>query len=527
MIRQILREKAALLGDKPFLCFRDESISFREMDERSNRAANLLREIGVRRGDKVCLMIGNRPEFVELWFGLAKLGAIMVPMEISLGRKSASYIASHSDATVFAVEDSAYLAIEEWLRKLPKIRKKIWIGSIGGGPHGFLNFRETVGAFPRTAGRLPPTDPSDVMSIVYTPGTTGLPKGAMISHRNYSHAGSLWAEHVVRADARDVFYTTQHLSLVQTQTLSVVGALVSGCRLVLGDGFIARTFFDAIRRHGATVFPYTSSMIESLMKLEPRPDDAANPARLAFGGAADRSMAREFGDRFGIEMVEGFQLAECGGMCLANFGEGAKEGAIGRPLPSYEVKVFDEFQEELPTGLSGEIVLRPTTPESAFLGYYREPDRTAENMANGWFHTGDRGYVDTEGYFFFIDRKGDCIRRGREVFPCVEVERIVNGHPNVLESAATGILSELDDEDVRVFLVLHPGMDVTPEEFVAWCSGRMPSHLVPRYVEIVRELPKTAIGGIRKHELRKRPVRGDGRQDRRRAVTPANSPFEQ
>jgi crotonobetaine/carnitine-CoA ligase len=507
MIREILRDRAVSLRGEPFLRFRDESISFGEMEERSNRAANLLREIGVRRGDKVCLMIGNRLEFVELWFGLAKLGAIMVPMETSMSQNYASYIASHSDATVFAVEDSAYIAIEEQLRKLPKIRKKIWIGAVGGAPPGFLNFREALGAFPRAAGRLPPTDPSGVMSIVYTPGTTGLPKGVMISQRNYCHTGRAWAEYVLRVGARDVFYTTQPLSQVQTQTLAVVGALVSGCRLVLGDRFLARTFFDAIRRHGATVFSYTSSMIESLMKLEPHPDDATNPARLAFGGEVDRTMAREFGVRFGIEMVEGFQLTECGGMCLANFGEGAKEGAIGKPLPAYEVKVFDEFDEELPTGLSGEIVLRPTTPEAAFLGYYREHDRTAENMTNGWFHTGDRGYVDTEGYFFFIDRKEDCIRRGGEVFPCVEVERIVNGHPKVLESAATGVLSELDDEDVRVFLVLQSGMDVSPEEIVAWCSGRMPSHLVPRYVEIVPELPKTTNGGIRKHELRKHPVR--------------------
>lgn len=508
MIREILREKAALIGGGPFLCFRDESISFREMDERSNRAANLLRELGVRQGDKVCMMIGNRPEFVELWFGLAKLGAIMVPMESSLNRNSVSYIATHSDATIFAVEDSAYLAIEEQLGELPTIRKKIWIGNgCGASPSGYLNYREAIGAFPRTEDKLTPMDPSDVMSIVYTPGTTGTPKGAMISQRNYCHAGRVWTEHVVRASERDVFYTTQPLSQVQTQTHLVVGALVSGCQLVLGDGFLARTFFDAIRRLGVTVFSFTSSMIESLMKLEPRPDDAANPARLAFGGAVDRTMAREFGTRFGIEMVGGFQLTECGGMCLANFGEGAKEGSIGKPLPAYEVKVFDEFDEELPTGLSGEIVLRPTTPESAFLGYYREHDRTAENMMNGWFHTGDRGYVDTEGYFFFVDRKMDCIRRGGEVFPCVELERIVNGHPKVLESAATGVLSELDDEDVRVFLVLQPGMDASPEEIVAWCSGRMSSHLVPRFVEIVPEFPKTAIGGIRKHELRKYPVR--------------------
>jgi len=142
MIGSILRDRAASLGDRPFLRFRDEFISFGEMDERSNRAANLLREIGVRRGDKVCLMIGNRPEFMDIWFGLAKLGAVMVPLDASLSRNSASYVASHSDATVFAIEDSAYPAFEERLGRLPKIRKKIWVGAVGGSPPGFLNFLE-------------------------------------------------------------------------------------------------------------------------------------------------------------------------------------------------------------------------------------------------------------------------------------------------------------------------------------------------------------------------------------------------
>ena len=347
----------------------------------------------------------------------------------------------------------------------------------------------------------------------------------MISAPNYLHAGRVWAGHVLHAEERDVFYTIQPLSLVQTQTLSVVGALVSGCRLALADRFLARTFFDTIRRHGATVFPYTGSMIESLMALEPRPDDATNPARLAFGGAVDRSTAREFGVRFGIEMVEGFQLAECGGMCLANCGDRAKEGSIGKPLPTYEVKVFDEFDEELPTGLSGEIVLRPTTPESAFLGYYREHDRTAENMTNGWFHTGDRGYVDTEGHFFFIDRKADCIRRGGEVFPCVEVERIVNAHPKVLESAATGIRSELDDEDVRVFLVLRPGMDVTRRKSSHGVRYGCPPTSCPGMSKSFRSFPRRPSAGSASTNSASTPCARSGRRDRRRAAHSSKLPL--
>lgn len=510
MIPDILRDRASANGDRPFLRFRDQSISIAQMEERSNRAANLLREIGVRRGDKVCLMISNRPEFIELWFGLAKLGAIMIPMETSLRRDAVTYIASHSDATVLVVEDSAFLAVEDQVLKLPRIRKSVWIGDVGGTPPGFLNYGGVVGAFAGTSSGLPETNPSDVMSIVYTPGTTGPPKGAMISQRNYCHSGRVWAEHVVQASARDVFFTTLPLSRIHTQTLSVVGSLISGCPMVLGEGFEAPSFWEETRRHGVTVFNYTGSMIDSLMDLPERPDDAANPARLAFGGAISGKMRHHFEKRFDVKIAEGFHLTECGGMGLANLGNNAKEGSIGKPLPLYEGKVADEFGKELPTGLSGEIILRSKNPEAIFLGYYGEHDRTAENMRNDWFHTGDLGYVDTEGDFFFLDRKADCIRRGGEVFSSIEIERIISSHPKVLESAATAVLSELEDEDVRVFIVPRPGVLLLPEEIIEWCSARMASHLVPRYIEMVPELPKTTTGGIRKHELRQRPL-GDER----------------
>lgn len=507
MIPGILRDAAGSNGDSLFLRCWDQSISFGQMDERSDRAANLFREIGIRRGDKVCMVVSSRPEFMELWFGLAKLGAVMVPMEASAREDTVSYIASHSDAAVLVVEETARIANGGRPGNFPEVRKKIWIGAAGGSPPGFLNYREVIGAFPRKSAGLPGIDPSEVMSIVYTPGTTGLPKGVMLSQGNYCNSGKIWAEEVIRANARDVLFTVQPLSLVLTQTLTVMASLMSGCPMVLEDGFDAPTFFNSVRRHGATVFHCTDSMIRSLMKLDRMPDDARNTARLAFGRALPGAMRRDFAKRFGVEVVEGFHLTECGGMCIADFGETAKEGPIGRPLRHYEVKVVDEFDEELPTGLSGEILLRPKVPEAIFLGYYRDPERTGESMSKGWFHTGDRGYVDTDGDLFFLDRKADGIRRGGEIFSCNEIERVINNHPKVLESAASGVLSGMDDEDVRVFIVPRPGEFLPSEEILRWCKERMAAGLVPRYIELVSELPKTESGGIRKHELRKRPLR--------------------
>jgi crotonobetaine/carnitine-CoA ligase len=507
VIPHLLRDRAISNGDRPFLHFREEKTSFAQMEERSNRAANFLKEIGVRRGDKVCLMISNRPEFLELWFGLSKLGAIMIPMDPSLNEDAVAHIANHSDAKVIIVDGSVSVAVAHQVLKLTRIRKCVWIGDVSETPAGLIDYRGAIGAFPGTSCGFPETNPSDVMSIVYTPGTTGPPKGAMISQSNYCLSGVDWAEHVVRASDRDVFFTALPLSRIQTQTLSVMGSLISGCPLVLGEEFEARSFWGVIRRYAATVFDYTDGMIADLMALPEQPDDAANPARLGFGGSVPWKLRRRFENRFNVKIAEGFHLVECGGMCLANFGCNSKDGSIGKPLPPYEGKVVDEFGKELPTGLSGEIIVRSKIPGAVFMGYYREHDRTAENLRNDWFHTGDLGYVDTDGDFFFLDRKADCIRYGGEVFSSIDLERTIGSHPKVLELAATSVRSDLEDEDVRVFIVLRPGVSLVSNEIVEWCSGRMPSHLVPRYVELVSELPKTATGTIRKHELRQRKLR--------------------
>lgn len=505
MIADLLRRAADARGDSVFLRFGDRSDTFGDVDARSNAAANLLREIGVRRGDKVCVAVSNRPEFLELWFGLAKLGAVMVPADPALREDEFAYVASHSDARVLVAEESAARLLEGPAGSLPGIRTKVWVGGLRA-PAGFLAYGQAVVAFPRTMPRPAEPDPSAVMSIVYTPGTTGLPKGALLSHLNYRVTAEAWLERVVRAGADDVYYTALPLSRVRTQTATVLGSLISGRPMVLARAFDPAGFPGDLRRSGATVFEYGDSMIESALRVPPRPDDRRHRVRLAFGPPPGPCAGREFEERFGIAVVEGYHLTECAGFCLATSGGGAKDGSIGKPFPCFDARVVDDFDEPMPAGLSGEIVVRPGVAGALFPGYYRERDRTAEHMRNGWFHTGDRGYADADGDFFFLDRVVDSIRRGGEVYSSLEIERAVNAHPAVLESAATGVVSELEDEDVRVFVVPRPGAAFSAEELVRWCAARLGPAVVPRYVEVVSALPKTADGAIRKGELRRRPV---------------------
>jgi crotonobetaine/carnitine-CoA ligase len=505
VVPDFLRARVESSPDNPFLYFNDRVISFGDMDRRSDRAAGFLESLGVRKGDKVCLMLSNRPEFLDLWFGLAKLCAVMVPLNTSLKGDGFAYIVNHSDASIFVLEGAFVPVFEKAAQELKKIRTKVFVGDKEGMPGGFVGYDDAVAAFPAGRTQRVVIQPSDVMSIMYTSGTTGLPKGAMISHFNYPNTGKIWEEIVVRANSDDVFFTTLPLFHANAQMFTTMGSVSSGRPMVLREKFSASRFFDEIRQYGATVFNYIGAMLTILMKQPPRPDDADNPARITFGGAAPKEIWREFEKRFGVTIMEGFGLTESGGVCLANPYDRIKVGSIGKPLPFCDVKVVDDYDVELPAGISGEIVVRTKVPDAIFLEYYKDSQRTRESMRGGWFHSGDRGYVDEEGYFYFLDRMKDCIRRRGENISSFEIEKAINAHPKVLESAAIGVPSELGEEDVKVFVVPREGSVLGPDEIVEWCADRIAYFMVPRYIEFLEAFPKTATERTQKYELRKRP----------------------
>ncbi len=505
IIPDFLRARVDASADNPFLYFNDQVVTFGEIDVRSTRAAGFLESLGVRKRDKVCLMLSNRPAFLELWFGLAKLGAVMVPLNTSLIGEGFAYIVNHSDASVFVLESAFAPVFKRAERELKGIRAKVFVGDKERMPEGFVSYDEAVSAFPPERTRRAVLQPSDLMSIIYTSGTTGLPKGAMISHFNYPNAGKIWADIVVRANSEDIFFTTLPLFHANAQMFTTMGSLSSGRPFVLRERFSASKFFPEIRQYGATVFNYIGAMLTILMKQPPQPDDADNPARLTFGGAAPKEIWRDFEKRFGVTIMEGFGLTETGGLCLANPYERVKVGSIGKSLPFCDVKIVDGSDVEIPSGRSGEIVVRSKVPNGIFLGYYKDPQRTEESMRNGWFHTGDRGYADEEGYFYFLDRMKDCIRRRGENISSFEIEKTINSHPKVLESAAIGVPSELGEEDVKVFVVPREGDPIGPDEIITWCNDRMAHFMVPRYIEFIAGFPKTATERTQKYELRKLP----------------------
>ena len=427
-------------------------------------------------------------------------------VEGDTGERGQGIIINHCDARLIVVDEALYDSYSFVEDSLENIEHKVWRSEAAPPPGGFHPLTDLIES---AEDRPPPTADvrdEDPLGIIYTSGTTGPPKGAMISNFNYLNTGRVWADRLVEVREDDLFFTTLPLFHANAQMFTTMGALSSGRPYILRERFSASRFFDEIRQYDATIFNYIGGMLTMLMKQPARADDADNPARATFGGAASREIWQDFEKRFGVTIVEGFGLTESGGVCLCNPPGKIKVGSIGRPVPYADAAVWDENLQEVPPGQTGEIVVKPKVPSAMFMGYYKQPDKTDEAWAGGWFHTGDRGYTDEDGYFYFVDRVKDCIRRRGENISSFDVEKVVNSHPKVLESAAVGVPAELGEDEVKIYVVLRPGQEIDPAELLEFCEERMAYFMIPRYVEIVEEFPKTATERIQKFELRKQGV---------------------
>ena len=505
-IRKLIEKRAETVGEKPFLYFRDQIIDFTTLNRNVNKAANVLTELGVKKGDHVCLFLPNCLEFIYLWFGLAKIGGVMVPLNIHLRGDGLKYIINHCDAKWIILNEGLYDVYAFVEKDLPNIEQRIWHGEHMRVPDNFVALEALMEAVGEEAPRSETVKDSDPLGIIYTSGTTGPPKGAMISHFNYINTGQVWAEDIIEYRENDIFFTTLPLFHANAQMFTTMGSLCSGCPFVLRERFSASRFFDEIRQYGATIFNYIGGMLTILMKQPEREDDPDNPARATFGGAAPREIWRDIEKRFNITIIEGYGLTESGGVCLCNPPDNIKVGSIGKPTRFVDVKVWDDNNREIPIGQFGEIMVKEKIPNSMFLGYYKQPDKTVEAWDGGWFHTGDRGYQDENGYFYFVDRIKDCIRRHGENISSFQIEKIVNSHPKVLESAAVAVPAELGEDDVKIYVVLRPDEELDPIDLIEFCEERMAYFMVPRYVEFLKEFPKTPTERTQKFELRKRGI---------------------
>jgi len=352
---------------------------------------------------------------------------------------------------------------------------------------------------------MSPTEDIEPLIITFTSGTTGLPKLVRNSHRAYITAAQDLASYA-ELSSSDRIYTALPLYHANPQVFCVLTALVADASAVVAPRFSASRFWDDVRRYQATVFTYVGAVLPILLTQPEHPSDKDVPAKKCFGGGAPKDVYEKVSQRFGVEVIELYGMSETGTWNTMNRPGRGRAGTVGTLREGFEVKIFDEKDNELPPGKSGEIVIRPMKPYIMFDGYYKSAEETIKCSSNWWFHTGDLGKVDDDGYYYFLGRKKESIRRGGENIPPYDIEREINKNPAVLESAAFGIADPVMGEEIKVAIVLRPGHQVPPEEIIAWCEPRLPKFMVPRYIEFMEKLPKSASEKIQKLTLKKEGI---------------------
>ena len=505
-IRHFIEIRAHRNRNRPFLYFEDQVVSYGEFDERVNQVANGLLSIGVQKGDRVSLMLPNVPEFLFAWFGLAKIGAVMVPVNTGFRVDEAGYVVNHSDS-VGIIVDSGFLPIARRIRSTGGCLE--WISCIDpvpGDPGDVVPFYRFFNIMPIT---LEPIDvgADDLIQIIYTSGTTGFPKGVMHVHQDMTLTGEAFTLCAgLTSDDRIMVILPLHHA--NAQYYSVMGALAAEASVVLIKKFSAGAFWEQAVRYGATEFNFVGAVGRILCRRPSEEFRSGHCIKTAYGALVTPDVYDHFTRRFRIpNVIDGYGLTEVPRVSQNPIDGKIKPGSMGLParhpdasIGFTEVRIVDDEGKETGPGQKGELIVRSPV---MMKGYYKDEKKTREAIRNGWFHTGDYVCRDEDGYLFFVDRKKDIIRRKGENISAREIEAVIESSGKAAEVAVIPVPSELGEDEVLACIVMKEGETITPEAVVDLCADRLADFKVPRYIRFRDELPKTSTERIAKHELRK------------------------
>ena len=503
-IGQVLDNITGGNPDKTFCEIGGAAYSYRDVRDAVLRTAAMFRGMGVEHGDRVCLFMPNCIEYLYCWFGLSALGAISVPINTAYRRDETAYILNNAEAVALVTDPSLADVAGAAADLAPSIRHRILRGDEPVGD-GWTAFRD---AFEHAAplDKRPQVSPDDVSMLVYTSGTTGNPKGVMVTHSMYAAAGQGF-KHWTQATSDDRFFTCLPFYHANIQYYSTMGALASGATLVIVDRFSASRFWAQVRDARATVVNFIGMMMPVLAKNPEQPDDADNTVRLFYGSPSfSPEFLSEFQDRFATDIIVGFGMTETCYGTIEAIREDRRSGSSGHarqhPDPRFEntICIADaETGVHVGPNTVGEITIKNP---AVMPGYWRNDEQNRETLRDGWLYTGDLGWLDDDGFLYFVDRKKDIIRRRGENISSQEVENVIKANPNVLDCAVLAVPSELGEDEVKAYVTPRPGASVDPEQVVYWCAEHLAYFKVPRYWEVRDELPRTPSLRVRKDVLR-------------------------
>jgi carnitine-CoA ligase len=494
-IRQLLEYRARQTPDDVFAIFQDREIDFRTLERHVYQLANGLSKIGVGPGQRVAVMLNNHPDHVVTFFALSALGAVWVPVNVNLRGASLEWILAKSSPRVIIAEQEYWVLLESLSPNLTLETVVLRGGGRLPSDVPALDYN-TLAEEDCIAPNITP-EIQDPRAIMFTSGTTGMPKGALMTERMLRACaiGAGIAADVQRGDVFLLWEPIYHSAGAEMCVLALQEPII----LAIVPRFSASRFWEQVRRYRVTKLHYLGGVLDILLKQPPKPDDRTHTIRLAFGAGCTERIWGPFEQRFGIKIHEVYGLTEGSGFTTYN--ASGKIGSIGKPYSYLDVLIVDDSGSPVPVGRVGEIIMRGKEPGVITEGYLENPEATAAAIRHGWLFTGDLGRCDEDGDFYYVGRKKDSLRHRGENISAWEVERILNSHPFIEESALIGVPAEVGEEDLKVFIKCVPGAMLDPHELIRWCEPRMPYYQIPRYIAWVKAFEKTPTQRILKHKL--------------------------
>jgi acyl-CoA synthetase (AMP-forming)/AMP-acid ligase II len=510
-IPDALASRVSEAPERTFLHHGDERLTYRELDREANAVANALRAEGVQRGDHVCLSLYNSPAYLATLFALAKLGAVAAPIDTRFTGDTLAYVLSSADADVLFVDARTVGAYEAVRDRIPGVTSEFFVGDgDDGGYSTFADLRAGASEEPPAAE----VSETDTASVTYVQRhASERPRGVLLPHYSYVNTGWEAGRKLFAFGPEDRVFTTLPLYSIFTLQLGVMGTLLADAEFVLDGTFDPDRFWDRVEAHDATAFLYLSRMLPVLYNQERGPAGGAESVERAighgFGFDTDEALIRNFEERFDITVLEGYGVTEVATIGTYNHPGDRRPGSVGKPVSYVDVRVVDDQDHPVGTGETGEIVVRSTRPNTMMQGYYDDPEQTVETWRNQWIHTGDMGYLDADGYLYFVAKRENSIYRGTVAgrISSLEIESVIDAHPAVAESAVVGVTNEAGHEEVKATLVPADGATLDPVEVCRHCERQLPYLKVPRFIEIRGELPRSPAGKVHKETLREAGVR--------------------
>jgi carnitine-CoA ligase len=480
-LASVLDARVAVAPDRPFIVFGDHVFTYEETARAARDVTGVFEVQGIQPGDRIAVMSRNEPSTLFVFLAAARLGAVLVPLNPEFGVAEAKYVLEHS-------QPRSVLCSHEARHVIDQAYAPEWLLETDG---------RFDGPFAGERGHDPIGSASDTCVFIYTSGTTGFPKGVMHSQRNVVLAGEGFVERM-HLQPDDRLLCVLPMFHVNALFYSFAGALAAGATLILEPKFSASNFWRRVHETGATECNTLAAVTSILMRRDPSEYVPGHSLRKIYGAPFTPETYDVFRERLGVPtLIEGYGMSEVPGVLNNPFEGPHRVGSMGKPskhpdhsMPFAEVRIVDEE-------------LQVRTP-IVMQGYYRDPDATTAAFVDGWFLTGDLARRDDDGYFWFIARKKDIIRKRGENISGSELDRVIGEHPSVIEAAAIPVPSELGEDDILVAIVAREPMEVS--EIAAWCRARLAPIKVPRYVVFVEALPKTATHRVEKYKMRNDPT---------------------